>query len=235
MNNPAQLWIGNQQLLKQEVILFLQKQFCPRSCHTCITCNKIQELQHHNLMWISPDKQYTLNLLEPLFEKLSFANAMQESFFFILERADLLTTACANSLLKSVEEPPTGYNFIFLAQRTDAILPTIKSRCITKVFHEEKLETTHEPFLQHFKVKTEPLSFLQALETAQPNEQESIELIDSLLHYWSTQYLKNQQKKIEQIIAKLQQAIKKPPMPGGSKIFWKNVYLSLNSHLGKQN
>lgn len=236
MNNPAQLWIGNQQILKKEIITFLQKELCKNSgCASCNDCKKIEAQQHHAVMWIIPEKQYSLNLLEPIIETMAFRNEEDKSFYFILEKADLLTHACANSLLKSVEEPPAGYKFIFLAQRIDAILPTIRSRCAIKIFHEEPIEIAHESFLHHFKVKTDPISFLQALDHTQPNEQESIELMDSLMHFWNLKYIKKPNQNTEKIITILQQSIKKPPMPGGSKIFWKNIYLALNFHLSKQN
>jgi len=229
MNNniaPAQLWIGSAEFLRKEAIRFLQKQYCSKQgCGTCHTCQKINIQQHHCILWLAPDKQYTLNLLEPIFKTITFSNEQNALFFFILDKADVLTAACANSLLKSVEEPPPGYHFIFLAQRSQAILPTIKSRCIIKTFQEQQVSIKYEPFLHHFKTITEPFSFLQTLDSTQPNERESLELIDTLLNYWNQQYLKLSTKKTEQIIMTLQEAIQKPPMPGGSKIFWKNLYL----------
>ena len=42
---------------------------------------------------------------------------------------ELLRADAANTLLKSLEEPPAGTIFILLADRLDRVLPTIRSRC----------------------------------------------------------------------------------------------------------
>jgi len=47
----------------------------------------------------------------------------------ILEQAEYLNTAAANSLLKSLEEPPEGVRFLITAARAGKLLPTILSRC----------------------------------------------------------------------------------------------------------
>lgn len=47
----------------------------------------------------------------------------------IIDSADLLETAAANALLKSLEEPPAGTFFLLIAHRVGALLPTIRSRC----------------------------------------------------------------------------------------------------------
>ena len=65
----------------------------------------------------------------------------KDAILMIEGYADFLTEACSNSLLKSVEEPPTGYHFIFLAERLSQILPTIQSRCMIKSLYEEDQST----------------------------------------------------------------------------------------------
>lgn len=47
----------------------------------------------------------------------------------ILEQAEYLNTAAANSLLKTLEEPPQGVRFLMTASRAGKLLPTILSRC----------------------------------------------------------------------------------------------------------
>ena len=42
---------------------------------------------------------------------------------------EMLRADSANTLLKSLEEPPKNTNFILLADRLDRVLPTIRSRC----------------------------------------------------------------------------------------------------------
>jgi len=47
----------------------------------------------------------------------------------VIDSADLLETASANALLKSLEEPPVGTFFMLVAHKPGSLLPTIRSRC----------------------------------------------------------------------------------------------------------
>lgn len=49
--------------------------------------------------------------------------------FFVIDGADRLTTAAANALLKTLEEPPAASRFLLIAESYDRVLPTIRSRC----------------------------------------------------------------------------------------------------------
>ncbi len=48
---------------------------------------------------------------------------------FIFDRAEMLSHEAANSLLKTLEEPPPNVLIILLTARESALLPTIASRC----------------------------------------------------------------------------------------------------------
>jgi len=48
----------------------------------------------------------------------------------IIHPAEDMNTATANSLLKSLEEPPAGAVFILVSHRPARLLPTIRSRCV---------------------------------------------------------------------------------------------------------
>jgi DNA polymerase III subunit delta' len=50
---------------------------------------------------------------------------------FILDGADTMRWTDADVFLKILEEPPESATLILLAQRSDALLPTIRSRCLT--------------------------------------------------------------------------------------------------------
>ena len=48
----------------------------------------------------------------------------------IIHPAEDMNTATANSLLKSLEEPPAGAVFLLVSHRPARLLPTIRSRCV---------------------------------------------------------------------------------------------------------
>ncbi len=235
--HPAYLWFGPHDLLVEKTIHFLQKQFCPTGgCGTCISCIQIKTQQHHAVNWLSPAKQYTLEELETIFSTIIFALAPGEHFFFVIQKADFLTTVCANKLLKSIEEPPAGYHFILLAQRQDAILPTIRSRCISATLSSDALS---DEYMQLFSLFTstlpgDPSAFLKILDQAALNERESIELLDRLLKFWlkknslaCTEKESPAHAQTRRIVSVLQHAAQIPPMPGSSKLFWKNLFLQI--------
>jgi DNA polymerase-3 subunit delta' len=233
---PAQLWIGFNDALEQEVIGYAQKLFCAsQGCGYCVICSQISTKQHHSMLWINPEKQYTLDDIAPIANTIAFTLEDKQHYFFILQKADFLTPTCANSLLKSIEEPPAGYHFILLAQRLESILPTIKSRCIVTTLHKTPPITTSD--LYDYFISTAPATpsaFLTILDQSKISERESIELIDALLVFWidnfKTASVNNDIKKqhqAEKVITTLKQAINFPPMPGSSKILWKNLFLQI--------
>ncbi len=232
---PAQLWIGPHDGVLHEVEQYLQKKFCAQGgCAVCGTCEQLRKQQHHAASWIMPEKGYTLEDLEVIFETTSLALNEGEQFFFILQKADLLTTSCANRLLKILEEPPRGYHFILLSERSSAILPTIRSRCTITSFFSEHESQAHEKLFSFFKQEAfqDPSDFLKELEASKINEQESAELLDLIIGYWIQQHrmaLKNNndthQKVSGKKVALFSKALLVLPMPGSSKIFWKNLFV----------
>ena len=235
--SPAYLWIGSPADLANKAVTFLQSALCPAQCGSCTNCTKIAKQQHHAAIWLMPEKQYTLDQLEVIFNTISFTLDDDQKCFFIIQHADFLTPVCANALLKPLEEPPPGYHFILLAQRQERILPTIRSRCIIQQYAHTSINE-HDQLLRHFKTVTSsnPQQLLNDIETAKPNERTSIELLDALLEFWSTSFKKActsndvKQKCIcIQVINVLRTAYKRPPMPGSAKLFWKDLFLQVKS------
>lgn len=234
---PAQLWIGSPDILIAEVMTYLQQQFCPHAgCGLCVTCTQLRAQQHHAVIWMCPEKQYTLEDLEIIQERLAFTLSDDEQLFFILQKADYLSKQCANSLLKSIEEPPKGYRFILCAERIENVLATIQSRCIVKSFAKEGSAGQHQELYAYFSLQSgitqqsdRPITFLSYLQKSTVNETDSIELIDRLLGYWIQKYTSAVLNKQPHALAlkhvnMLKKALINPPMPGGSKLFWKNLY-----------
>jgi DNA polymerase III gamma/tau subunit len=232
---PAQLLVGPQDLLTSYAEQYVQKTFCKNNgCGVCFTCEQIRKRQYHATRWLMPEKTYTLDDLEIIFETTALALHDESHFFFILEKADLLTAACSNKLLKILEEPPQGYHFILCTERGDALLPTIKSRCTITSFFGEDQKKVQEILLNFFTLSSisNPIEFLKELEASKINEQESAELLDQIMSYWTKKYKAallqqdiSQQALAEKKVTLFTQALLQLPMPGSSKIFWKNLFL----------
>lgn len=230
---PAQLWIGNREHLAHEVKKYVQNFLCMRKgCAQCASCRSIQEHQHASLLWIAPEKNYTLEHLEPLKHTVSFALDPQQHYFIVLEAADTMPHACANSLLKILEEPPRGYHFILLAYARDAMLPTIQSRCFIINKHAHTHESASHDIV--YALTSQPsrsaFEFLQIVEKSPPDENLSHIMLEEILSFWLEKYKMHNgndsaNKKNITMIESIHKALSQSPMPGSSKLFWKNIYL----------
>ncbi len=237
INNAMQAYIcvGPQSETVAHVTDTIKQHLCEQQgCNTCNTCRNITQHQHHAVMWLYPEKQYLREQFNELFTKLSFALDYNDQFFFVIQKADFLTPACANSLLKSLEEPPPGYYFFLTAERLHNIIPTIRSRCIAQSVKQTSQTATQQVLFDFFTstVFHDPIIFLKELENSKINERESIELLDTLLVHWMQAFKKtvdhNKEHEIAHaVIAVLRQAYEQPPMPGSSKVFWKDLYLQM--------
>ncbi len=235
--HPAHIWIGEYEAVANFVHELLSALLCSqKACKQCGTCLNIREKQHHLVMWLTPEKQYTLDVLEPLIETIAFKLEPHEDYFFILQKAETLTHACANRLLKILEEPPHGYHFILTANTTEAILPTIKSRCLINYWHDQEKTTSTSSLFNYFCTLNfpSPTTFLTLIEQEDLHERAAFELIDNVLRHWMNLYTTaignktlSEQSHAHAIITLLKNALSTPPMSGSSKLFLKNLYLQL--------
>jgi DNA polymerase III delta subunit-like protein len=235
--NPAHLFIGNDTSVVGVVEHFLQKQFCNHDgCTYCTQCRQIRERQHAQLLWLAPEKLYTLESIAPILDVLLLQRDEHERYYIVLQHADFLTPPCANALLKSLEEPPQGYTFLLLAAHEQMVLPTIRSRCVIQSITATAQTPQHELLFKHFAhlQPLSPLAFLRALDTVDIHERDSVELVDALIRYWRTQMhtAAHDAHTFAHAFSVMQifvTAAQQPPMPGGSKLFWKNLFLQMQS------
>lgn len=233
--HPAQLWVGNVSFLTQEAHIFLKNKWCKNNiCNICTACKQIDLHQHASFLWIDGVNGYTLEALDSIRNHINLQRGPNDPFFFVLSYVDFLTSACANALLKSLEEPPEGYYFLLLAERKQLVLPTILSRCL--VSHKNSIAqlSTHQELYSCFTQKIDPLTFLKILEKSKINERESIDLLDHLLEHFIIAYKKalsaqdtDKLSSSGHILQLLNHASSFYPMPGSSKIFWKNFFLQI--------
>jgi hypothetical protein len=237
---PTQLFIGNKEILEEKTEFFLQQQFCVNENKTpecyCKECRKIKNRQHESVIFVKPEKNYSVKDVEIVFEKISLSLDNEQKFFFILEKAQNLNIATANKLLKVLEEPPNGYNFILQTNNKNAILPTIISRCHINTFNEQEEININHPIASFFYNQNllSPFEFDKQLKEQDLTDCESTELLNEMIQHYANQIIFYYKKDglgqdieyLENVLNFLKEKTKQPPQSGSSKLFWKNIYIS---------
>lgn len=100
------------------------------SCDECISCRKIDDGNHTDVMVIRPEgTRLKIDQMRSLQRRGSY-RAMEGNYkVYIITEAENMTAEAANSLLKILEEPPGVMVLILLTSVYSALLPTIRSRC----------------------------------------------------------------------------------------------------------
>jgi DNA polymerase-3 subunit delta' len=93
---------------------------------------RVQHGTHPDLTWVAPSGAH--EMLRRDVEEAVVSAAARTPFeatyrVFVLERADTMNDEAANSLLKTLEEPPPYVVLLLLTDRPTQVLPTISSRC----------------------------------------------------------------------------------------------------------
>ncbi|MFH1461450.1 MAG: hypothetical protein ABIF12_00675 [bacterium] len=239
-NIPTQLFVGHQEILLEKTEFFLQEQYCLNkekspSCY-CNECRKIKNRQHESIVFITPEKNYIIKDIEVIFENTNLALDQNQVFFFILEKAQTLNIATANKLLKILEEPPTGYNFILHTNNKNSILPTIISRCHIKTFNKYEEININHPITTFFYNQNllSPIDFDKKLREIELTDNQSIDLLHELIEHYAHKMIylykqNNSKQEIEhskKILDFLKKQTNQLPQSGSSKLFWKNLYIS---------
>lgn len=236
---PTQLFIGTGLELVQTAEKYVQQSLCKEQqvdCF-CTSCRLVKSRQHPSLLWLNPERYYKVQDITSVFDYTTFSLEKDQSYFFVLEKADTFNPATGNRLLKILEEPPAGYHFILLAQNEHALLETIRSRChITRLTQEQNNEA-HHTLLSFFLFplkRNDPFAFEQFIKQAHLADNQSIELATLLMnqlfdHVKKALTTNDAQVTLYQKQLKLvQEALRKPPQSGSSEIFWKHLYMQFD-------
>ncbi|HQR35183.1 MAG TPA: DNA polymerase III subunit delta' [Blastocatellia bacterium] len=103
--------------------------FATDSCDVCAVCRRIDEGVYGDVTTIQPDGQFIkIAQTRELAEEVYYRPREGRQRFFIIDDADRLRDEAANSLLKTLEEPPPTSTLILLTSRPNSLLQTIRSR-----------------------------------------------------------------------------------------------------------
>jgi DNA polymerase-3 subunit delta' len=102
-------------------------------CQECTSCRRIAASKHsdiHVVDLISVEKkEIGIRQIADMQNAAHLPPFEGKYKVFIFDRAEMLSHEAANSLLKTLEEPPPNILIILLTAKESALLPTIASRC----------------------------------------------------------------------------------------------------------
>lgn len=133
---PAYLFAGPEGVGKRLTALELAKALnCQQPdgpCGQCPHCRRIIRQIHPDVHLLIPTGALGVIHMEEIRQvlgRIALRPFMGQYQAVIIDGADRLTEEAANSLLKSLEEPPSQTRFVLLTSQPSSCLPTIVSRC----------------------------------------------------------------------------------------------------------
>jgi DNA polymerase III subunit delta' len=121
---------------RKTALALIQALFCTAvaddACGVCPSCRKVAGGNHGDIHVIEPlpDKRdISIEQLREIQRELALRPYEAPRKACIIEPADRMSVNAANSLLKTLEEPPGNAIIILLTENADMLLPTIRSRC----------------------------------------------------------------------------------------------------------
>jgi DNA polymerase-3 subunit delta' len=101
-------------------------------CGECANCKLTTAGSHPDLLWIQPEEdkqQISVDQVRAVTERLSKTSYMHGYKVAVFSPAHQMTHNAANSLLKTLEEPPPRSLLMLVTSRPSALPPTVRSRC----------------------------------------------------------------------------------------------------------
>lgn len=135
----ALLLQGAEGLGKKSLAAWLSRAvLCERStntlqmCGTCAHCKLTTADSHPDLLWIAPEEdkqQISVDQIRAATERLGKTSYMGGYKIAVIEPAHQMTHSAANSVLKTLEEPPAQSLLILITSHATSLPATVRSRC----------------------------------------------------------------------------------------------------------
>lgn len=102
-------------------------------CKACDSCKKANSKNHPDIIYVEHEKSASIGVDEiraQVVDDVAIRPYNGRYKIYIISDADKMTQQAQNALLKTIEGPPEYAVFLLLTTNMDALLPTIRSRCV---------------------------------------------------------------------------------------------------------
>jgi DNA polymerase-3 subunit delta' len=140
------------------------------ACGVCSSCKKFRSMNHPDFQVVSPEKGVIkIDQIRRLTKELSYPPYESTMRVVVLEDVQTMRREAANSLLKTLEEPPENNLLILTAEASQELLATLTSRCQVVSFAQLSVDDTMNILLQQ-GVEREAARLLARLSEGSPGK-----------------------------------------------------------------
>lgn len=157
--------------------LFAQSLICTgegdKPCHVCHACIQFKTGNHPDIIRIQREKDKTgvsIDQIRNMQDELKVKPYQAGRRICIIEDAHTLKDQAQNALLKTLEEPPANTLIFLLAENTNAVLPTILSRCQTLRVDRLSRNEAAQILMDRLKLPRDEALVLAALSQGNPGK-----------------------------------------------------------------
>ncbi len=103
-------------------------------CNQCISCKQALHYNHPDIIYVQHEKPAIISVDEirkQVNNSIGIKPYSSDHKVYIIDEAEKMNVQAQNALLKTLEEPPSYAVIILLTSNLEALLQTIRSRCVT--------------------------------------------------------------------------------------------------------
>ena len=125
------------------------------ACGKCQSCKQAQSGNQPDIIKVTHEKPNTISVDDirtQINNDIVIKPYSSKYKIYIIPEADLMSAQAQNALLKTIEEPPEYAVIMLLTENAEALLPTIRSRCVMMKLRNIKDQLVKKYLMEHLHV-----------------------------------------------------------------------------------